>query len=211
MKRQIPAAVVIAPALLLVAAVAFFLLVKPKMDESSSLDGQIAELQGKIDVALAAQRASGGETIRVADLFRLTKAMPDTTDMSSVILEVNAVVQVLEEQPDLAAALGFVCPVEARGGARVLRQDAPVHLELPCQPTAVAIGIPLPARRVLAEEAQLPRVAQAARDDLRRERGAPNRRGAFEDRHFLASRSLSARTTAPRRARRWTGVAAVPS
>lgn len=91
MKRQIPAAVVVAPALLIVAAVAFFLLVKPKLDESSSLDGQIAELQGKIDVALAAQRASGGETIRVADLFRLTKAMPDTTDMSSVILEVNAV------------------------------------------------------------------------------------------------------------------------
>jgi Tfp pilus assembly protein PilO len=90
-KRQIPAAAVVAPALLIVAAVAFFLLVKPKLDESSSLDGQIAELQGKIDVALAAQRASGGETIRVADLFRLTKAMPDTTDMSSVILELNAV------------------------------------------------------------------------------------------------------------------------
>ena len=42
-------------------------------------------------MALAAQRASGGETIKVADLFRLTKAMPDSTDMSSVILELNAV------------------------------------------------------------------------------------------------------------------------
>lgn len=91
MKRQLPAAAVIAPALLIVAAVAFFLLVKPKMDESSSLDGHIAELQGKIDVALAAQRSSGVEAIKVADLFRLTKAMPDTTDMSSVILELNAV------------------------------------------------------------------------------------------------------------------------
>lgn len=91
MKRQIPAAAVVAPALVIVAAIAFFLLVKPKMDESSSLDGRIAEFQGKIDVALAAQRASGGEAIKVADLFRLTKAMPDTTDMSSVILELNAV------------------------------------------------------------------------------------------------------------------------
>ena len=91
MKRQIPTAAVVAPALLIVAAIAFFLLVKPKIDESSSLDGRIAELQGKIDVALATQRSSGGESIKVADLFRLTKAMPDTTDMSNVILELNAV------------------------------------------------------------------------------------------------------------------------
>jgi Tfp pilus assembly protein PilO len=90
-KRQIPAAAVIALALLIVAAIGFFLLVKPKMDESSSLDERIAEFQSKIDVALAAQRASGGEAIKVADLFRVTKAMPDTTDMSSVILELNAV------------------------------------------------------------------------------------------------------------------------
>jgi hypothetical protein len=90
-KRQIPAVAVVAPALLIVAVIAFFLLFKPKMDESSSLDDQIAELQGKVDVALLAQRASGGESIKVADLFRLTKAMPDETDMSSVILELNAV------------------------------------------------------------------------------------------------------------------------
>lgn len=91
MKRQIPAAAVIALALLIVAAIGFFLLVKPKMNESSTLDERIAEFQSKIDVALAAQRASGGEAIKVADLFRVTKAMPDTTDMSSVILELNAV------------------------------------------------------------------------------------------------------------------------
>ena len=91
MKRQIPAAAVIAFALLIVAAIGFFLLVKPKLDESSTLDERIAEFQSKIDVALAAQRAPGGEAIKVADLFRLTKAMPDTTDMSSVILELNAV------------------------------------------------------------------------------------------------------------------------
>jgi len=91
-KRQLPGVAVIAPALLIVAAVAFFLLVKPKMDESSKLDEEIAEFQGKVDVALAAQqRAAAGEAIKVADLFRLTKAMPDTTDISSVILELNAV------------------------------------------------------------------------------------------------------------------------
>jgi type IV pilus assembly protein PilO len=90
-KRQIPAVAVVAPALLIVAAIAFFLIVKPRMDESSSLDERIAEFQAKVDVALAAQRTPRGEAIKVADLFRLTKAMPDTTDMSSVILELNAV------------------------------------------------------------------------------------------------------------------------
>jgi Tfp pilus assembly protein PilO len=90
-KRQIPAVAVVAPALLIVAAIAFFLIVKPRMDESSSLDERISEFQAKVDVALAAQRTPGGEAIKVADLFRLTKAMPDTTDMSSVILELNAV------------------------------------------------------------------------------------------------------------------------
>jgi Tfp pilus assembly protein PilO len=93
-KRQVPIALVIAPALLIVAAVGFFLLVKPKMDESSSLDERITEFQGKVDVALAAQRqATPGGSIRVADLFRLTKAMPESTDMAGVILELNSVAE----------------------------------------------------------------------------------------------------------------------
>jgi Tfp pilus assembly protein PilO len=114
-KRQIPAAAVIAFALLIVAAIGFFLLVKPKMDESSTLDERIAEFQSKIDVALAAQRASGGEAIKVADLFRVTKAMPDTTDMSSVILELNAVATAsgvefisIAPQPSVAREGGFL-------------------------------------------------------------------------------------------------------
>ena len=94
MKRQVPIALVIAPALLIVAAVGFFLLVKPKMDESSSLDERIAEFQGKVDVALAAQRqGTPGGSIRVADLFRLTRAMPESIDMAGVILELNSVAE----------------------------------------------------------------------------------------------------------------------
>jgi len=93
-KRQIPTALVIAPALLIVAAVGFFMLVKPKMDASSSLDERIVEFQGKVDVALAAQRqATPGQSIKVADLFRLTKAMPESTDMAGVILELNSVAE----------------------------------------------------------------------------------------------------------------------
>lgn len=94
MKRQIPITPVAAVALLIVAAAGFFLLVKPKMDEGSALDDRIAEFQGKVDVALAAQRTAGAvEQIEVADLFRLTKAMPDATDMAGVILELNGVAE----------------------------------------------------------------------------------------------------------------------
>jgi Tfp pilus assembly protein PilO len=94
MKRQIPTVAVIAPALLIVAVVGYFLLVKPKQDESGRLVGEIAELQSKVDRALAAKHRADKDpetTIRVADLFKLTKAMPDKTDMPGIVLELDAV------------------------------------------------------------------------------------------------------------------------
>jgi type IV pilus assembly protein PilO len=93
-KRELPLVAVIAPALLIVAAVGYFLLVKPKQDESGRLAQEITELQTKVDAALAAKRKSGNEpdtTIRIADLFGLTKAMPDKTDMAGIMLELDSV------------------------------------------------------------------------------------------------------------------------
>ncbi len=95
MKKQIPLVAVIAPALLIVAVVGYFLLVKPKQDASGRLDGQIADLQVQLDTALAAQRQGGAENpevqIRAADVFRLTKAMPNRDDMPGIMLELNGV------------------------------------------------------------------------------------------------------------------------
>lgn len=96
MKKQVPIVAVIAPALLMVAAVGYFLLVKPKQDASGRLDEQIAELQLQVDAALAARhepgRAAKAEvTIRAADVFRLTKAMPNGDDMPGIMLELNGV------------------------------------------------------------------------------------------------------------------------
>jgi Tfp pilus assembly protein PilO len=93
-KRQIPVALVIAPCLVILGAVAFFFLVKPNMDEKGDLEERIAEFQVEVELARAAQsrpEAPGEETIQVADLFRLTKAMPDASDMAGVILELKAV------------------------------------------------------------------------------------------------------------------------
>jgi Tfp pilus assembly protein PilO len=94
-KKQIPLVAVIAPALLIVAVVGYFLLVKPKQDASGRLDGQIADLQVQLDTALAAQRQGDAEDpevrIRAADVFRLTKAMPNRDDMPGIMLELNGV------------------------------------------------------------------------------------------------------------------------
>jgi Tfp pilus assembly protein PilO len=94
MKRQLPLVAVIAPALLIAAVVSYLLLVKPKQDEGARLGNEIAELQSKVDAALAAKHANDRQpetTIRVADLFRLTKAMPDQTDMPGIMIELDSV------------------------------------------------------------------------------------------------------------------------
>jgi Tfp pilus assembly protein PilO len=93
-KKQIPLAVIIAPALVIVAAVGYFLLVKPKQDDAAKKADEIAALETQVEVALAAQRQPQREdpsAIKVADLFKVTKAMPDDDDMPGIILELNAV------------------------------------------------------------------------------------------------------------------------
>lgn len=95
MKKQIPLVAVLAPAFLIVAAVGYFLLVKPKQDASGRLDEQVAQLELQAGTARAAGRpgaaATPEVTIRAADVFRLTKAMPDSDDMPGIMLELDAV------------------------------------------------------------------------------------------------------------------------
>jgi Tfp pilus assembly protein PilO len=93
-KRDIPIAVVIAPVLLVVAVVGYFFLVKPKQEEAGRTSDEIAELETQIAVAQAAAQAPAkgqDETIRVADVFRVTKAMPDEDDMPGILLELDGV------------------------------------------------------------------------------------------------------------------------
>lgn len=76
--------------LLLVGALGYFVLVRPKQAESRELDSQLSDLQTEIVVQTAAA-AAAGPAIRAADLFRLAKAMPDRADMPGVLLELNGV------------------------------------------------------------------------------------------------------------------------
>lgn len=76
--------------LLLVGAVGYVAVVRPKQTESSELDAKLTELQTELVVQTAAA-AAAGPAIRAADLFRLAKAMPDRVDMPGVLLELNEV------------------------------------------------------------------------------------------------------------------------
>jgi Tfp pilus assembly protein PilO len=122
-KKQIPVAVMIAPALLILAAVGYFLLIKPKQGEAAKISDEIATLETQIEVTRAAQRQPEKDdpsAIKIADLFKVTQAMPDDDDMPGIILELN----------DVAAAAGveFVS-IAPQGGAVLAGYSAlPINL-----------------------------------------------------------------------------------
>ena len=90
MKKQVPLTPVLAIALAIVLAVAYFMLIRPKADEASKLDEEIAALEAQAAVAGRRQPTERPRVrIDVADLFRLAKAMPDGSDMAGIMLELN--------------------------------------------------------------------------------------------------------------------------
>src|SRR2546430_12406493 len=68
-------------ALLLLAVIGYFALVKPQKSKAASLTTEIAAQDNQITQARALlAKAKNAQKVRVADLFRLTKAMPDPAD-----------------------------------------------------------------------------------------------------------------------------------
>jgi hypothetical protein len=105
---------------LVIAAAGWFLLVSPQRSRSSGLDGEIAMVESQISEARRAEIEAGNvKPIRVADLFRLTKAMPEDNDMAGVLLELSQVAGetgiVFEQiipQPTLTAGEYRAQPIE---------------------------------------------------------------------------------------------------
>jgi Tfp pilus assembly protein PilO len=90
-----PSAAVIAGigvGLLVYALAGYFLLISPQRSKAAELKKEAAATQQQIEQyrVLAAQ-AKATPPIRVAELFRLTKAMPDSIDMPGVLLELSRV------------------------------------------------------------------------------------------------------------------------
>jgi Tfp pilus assembly protein PilO len=93
-KRQIPIWPVIGLAIAVLAAVAYMVVIRPKRAEAGRLDEQIAEMQTKVTAArLASRPQQQASTIKVADVFEVSKAMPDTDDMPGIILDLNSVAE----------------------------------------------------------------------------------------------------------------------
>jgi hypothetical protein len=77
-------------ALVIVAAVAYLVVVGPQKSKAAHLDTQIEATRQQLADARAKSAASrDAQPIKVADLFRLSKAMPDQTDMSGLLLQLN--------------------------------------------------------------------------------------------------------------------------
>jgi type II secretory pathway pseudopilin PulG len=83
---------VIGVMLVLAAAAAYFLLISPQRSKAADLKQEAAAVREEI-VRLRAltQQVQQTEPIRVADLFRMTKAMPSEADMPGIILQLNRI------------------------------------------------------------------------------------------------------------------------
>jgi Tfp pilus assembly protein PilO len=80
----------VAAGLVAVAVLGFLVLVSPQRSRAGKLDGEITAAQQQL---VTAQIASQTKPVapRVDDYFRLTKAMPDSTEMPGILLELSKV------------------------------------------------------------------------------------------------------------------------
>jgi hypothetical protein len=78
---------------LLVVVVGWMLVVSPQNKKATSLRDETAQVQQKITAQLAAAAAArtavDAPKIRVADVYKLAKAMPSVTDMPNILLELS--------------------------------------------------------------------------------------------------------------------------
>ncbi len=75
---------------LVIAAAGWFLLVSPQKSKANDVKQQLAGVQSQIDsrrTELAA--APGKPRLRASDLYRMSKAVPDSTDMAGIMLDLN--------------------------------------------------------------------------------------------------------------------------
>jgi type IV pilus assembly PilO-like protein len=84
---------VLLAALVVALLVGWFVVIAPKRSEASKLSGQIDDARTALAVAQGAAGGSGtpGPVIRVADLFKLSRAMPDRADIPSVLLQLSEI------------------------------------------------------------------------------------------------------------------------
>jgi hypothetical protein len=79
-------------AVLVLALIGYFAVVKPQKGTAADLSTQIAAADTQIaDARALLAKSKDAQKVRVADLFRLTKAMPDQPDEAGIVLELTNV------------------------------------------------------------------------------------------------------------------------
>lgn len=80
--------------LALVLAAGWFLIVTPEKERAAKLDDEIAAVQTQITARQAdLANPSAGARLRASDRYRLAKAMPDSTDMAGIVLDLSRLAQ----------------------------------------------------------------------------------------------------------------------
>jgi Pilus assembly protein, PilO len=111
---------IVGAAILAYVAAGYFLVVSPKKAESARLDDEIAATSLELRDALAATAAQDDtQPIAVADIFRLSIAMPSTPDMPGILLELSRIAdetgirfKSITPQPALPIAAYQVVPID---------------------------------------------------------------------------------------------------
>jgi len=76
--------------ILVAVAAAWFLLVSPQRAKATELAMEVSASQADLSQRrLALAQPSANVTVKPSDLYRLTKALPGTTDMAGIMLDVN--------------------------------------------------------------------------------------------------------------------------
>ena len=118
-----------AGAVLLFVAAMWFLVVSPKREDATALKQDVAAKQVELadkKAELASPKAA--VKVRASDLYRLTKALPDASDMSAIIIDVNRIATTnglafrsIQPQPAIVGAgvldLPVVVTVQGRFGS----------------------------------------------------------------------------------------------
>ena len=123
MKRKLSSrtlGAIVGAAILVYAAAGYFMVISPKKAESARLDEQIAVASLELRDALAATAAQDDtQPIAVADIFRLSIAMPSGPDMPGILLELSRIAdetgirfKSITPQPALPVAAYQVVPID---------------------------------------------------------------------------------------------------
>ena len=113
-----PAAIAIVVAGLLVVTLAgYFLVISPQRSKAAELATEGESIEAQIQaLRIANAQVRNVEPIRVADLFRVSKAMPSTDDMPGVLLELNRIAN------ETGISFESITPQEATDAGGYLRR-----------------------------------------------------------------------------------------